>query len=84
MCVTGEGGDEGSPGEGDKLEGEEDTGSMTPTSAVSPVPPEEEATSPTPGDIPSPTSPRSGPEDTTNCRLVNKNKKTKCSQLQWV
>ncbi|KAJ3642574.1 hypothetical protein Zmor_025339 [Zophobas morio] len=66
--VAGEGGEEGSPEEGDKLEGDEDTGSMTPTSAASPVPPEEEATSPTPGDVPTPSSPRSVNEDPLNCR----------------
>ncbi|KAJ8917676.1 hypothetical protein NQ315_005123, partial [Exocentrus adspersus] len=61
-----EGGEEGSPEEGDKLEGEEDTGSMTPTSAVSPAPPEDEASSPTPGDVLSPPSPRSANEDARN------------------
>lgn len=66
--VSGEGGEEGSQDEGDKLEGEEDVGSMTPTSAVSPGPNEDEATSPTPGDVLTPTSPRSFNEDPTNCR----------------
>ncbi|KAJ8968051.1 hypothetical protein NQ314_002489 [Rhamnusium bicolor] len=60
---TGEGGEEGSPEEGDKLEGDEDTGSMTPTSAVSPAPPEDDASSPTPGDLLTPTSPRSTNDD---------------------
>ncbi|EFA10732.1 teashirt-like protein [Tribolium castaneum] len=63
-----EGGEEGSPEEGDKLEGDEDTGSMTPNSAASPAPPEEEAASPTPGDVPTPSSPRSISEDPLNCR----------------
>ncbi|XP_060529065.1 protein tiptop isoform X2 [Cylas formicarius] len=62
-----EGGEEGSPEEGEKLEGEEDGGSMTPTSS-SPVPPEDEALSPPPGDVPSPTSPRSVNEDSTHIR----------------
>ncbi|CAH0555591.1 unnamed protein product [Brassicogethes aeneus] len=64
-----EGGEEGSPEEGDKLDGEEDTGSMTPTSAVSPAPQDDEAQSPTPGDMPSPGTPRSMNED--NCRESN-------------
>ncbi|XP_068897846.1 protein tiptop isoform X2 [Tenebrio molitor] len=63
-----EGGEEGSPEEGDKLEGDEDTGSMTPNSAASPPPPEEDAASPTPGDVPTPSSPRSVSEDPLNCR----------------
>nr|CAH7753221.1 unnamed protein product [Callosobruchus chinensis] len=62
--VSGEGGEEGSPEEGEKLEGEEEAGSMTPTSAASLEPNEEEASSPTPGDILSPGSPRSPQEDT--------------------
>ncbi|KAJ8975758.1 hypothetical protein NQ317_002503 [Molorchus minor] len=64
--VSGEGGEEGSAEEGDKLDGEEDTGSMTPTSAASPAPHDDEATSPTPGDVLTPPSPRSTNEDTRN------------------
>jgi hypothetical protein len=70
IFVAGEGGEEGSPEEGDKLEGDEDTGSMTPNSAASPPPPEEDAASPTPGDVPTPSSPRSVSEDPLNCRYI--------------
>ncbi|XP_028130733.2 protein tiptop-like [Diabrotica virgifera virgifera] len=64
----GEGGEEGSPEEGEKLEGDDDLESMTPTSAASPAPNEDEVSSPPPGDILSPHSPRSPVEDTRICR----------------
>ncbi|XP_050304441.1 protein tiptop isoform X2 [Anthonomus grandis grandis] len=65
-----EGGEEGSPEEGDdKLEGEEETGSMTPTSVTPPI---EEGQSPPPGDVPSPDgSPRSFNEESTLLRDQN-------------
>ncbi|CAH1188036.1 unnamed protein product [Phyllotreta striolata] len=66
--IFGEGGEEGSPEEGDKLEGEDDLESMTPTSATSPAPHEDGVTSPPPGDVLSPNSPRSPIEDTSICR----------------
>ncbi|XP_076253506.1 zinc finger domain-containing protein tiptop isoform X2 [Rhynchophorus ferrugineus] len=62
-----EGGEDGSPDEGEKLEGEEDAGSATPTS-TSPTPAEEDAQSPQAGDVPSPTSPRSVNDDSTLIR----------------
>lgn len=68
---AGEGGEEGSPEEGEKLEGEEDTESMTPTSPVSPNQIEDDANSPPPGDIPSPASPRSINDDAANDRYVH-------------
>lgn len=66
--LSGEGGEEGSPEEGEKLEGEEDTESMTPTSPASPNQLDEDASSPPPGDIPSPGSPRSVNDDAANDR----------------
>ncbi|KAK9879844.1 hypothetical protein WA026_008348 [Henosepilachna vigintioctopunctata] len=57
--MVGEGGEDCSPEEGDRLEGDEETGSNTPTSAASPLPADEDAPSPNAGDIPSPASPRS-------------------------
>ncbi|XP_066254154.1 protein tiptop isoform X2 [Euwallacea similis] len=66
-----EGGEEGSPEEGDdKQEAEEETGSITPTSA-SPPPIGEDGQSPPPGDVPSPTSPRSINDDSTLIRESN-------------
>nr|XP_023018315.1 protein tiptop-like [Leptinotarsa decemlineata] len=65
--LLGEGGEEGSPEEGEKLEGDEDIESMTPTSAASPAPNEDEASSPPPGDVLSPTSPRSPCGDPNIC-----------------
>lgn len=64
--VSGEGGEEGSPEEGDKLEGDEDNDSMTPTSSPNHI--DEDVSSPPPGDLPSPTSPRSVIEDGVNER----------------
>lgn len=54
--VSGEGGEE-LPEGSEKLEGDEDSGSMTPTSAASPAPGDEDINSPPAGDLPS--SPRS-------------------------
>lgn len=68
FSVSGEGGEEGSPEEGDKLDGEEDTESMTPTSPASPNQLEEDGSSLPPGDIPSPASPRSVNDDAANDR----------------
>lgn len=63
---SGEGGEEGSPEEGDKLEGEEDNESMTPTSSPNHI--DEDVPSPPPGDLASPNSPRSLIEDGPNER----------------
>ncbi|XP_057668541.1 protein tiptop-like isoform X2 [Diorhabda carinulata] len=64
----GEGGEEGSPEEGEKIEGEDELESMTPTSATSPAQNEDEVSSPPPGDILSPNSPRSPSGNTSLCR----------------
>lgn len=53
-----EGGDEGSPEDGEKMEGDDESGSISPVSAVSPSAQEEDGASPNP-ELPSPTSPRS-------------------------
>lgn len=55
-----EGGEEGSPEDGDKVEGDEESGSMTPNSAASPSPGDDDVSSPPPGDLP---SPRSSPNE---------------------
>lgn len=68
FLLSGEGGEEGSPEEGEKLDGDEDTESMTPTSPASPNQIDDDAASPPPGDVPSPTSPRSVNDDAGNDR----------------
>lgn len=65
LFVSGEGGEEGGIEDGDKLEGDEESGTMTPNSAVSLAPGDEDVNSPPAGDLASPRSPRSYNEDPT-------------------
>ncbi|KAK9709080.1 C2H2 type zinc-finger (2 copies) [Popillia japonica] len=69
LFVSGEGGEEGGEEggieDGDKLEGDEESGTMTPNSAVSLAPGDEDVNSPPAGDLASPRSPRSYNEDPT-------------------
>lgn len=68
MFLPGEGGEEGSPDDGDKLEGDDDNESVTPTSGNSPSHIDDDVVSPAPGDVPSPTSPRSVNDEPCNER----------------
>lgn len=65
ILFSGEG--EGSPEDNDKIDGDDESGTMTPNSAVSPAPGGDEASSPPPGALLSPKSPHSVGGDSSHC-----------------
>ncbi|XP_022917744.2 protein tiptop isoform X2 [Onthophagus taurus] len=78
-----EGGEEGAIEDGEKLEADEDSGSMTPNSAISPTPGDEEPHSPTAGDLASPRSPTSiGEEPVYTNHLAEREMSPRCQSRE--
>ncbi|KAF5278377.1 hypothetical protein FQA39_LY05866 [Lamprigera yunnana] len=64
---VGEGEGEGSPDDNEKVDGDDESGTMTPNSAASPAPGGDEASSPPPGALLSPKSTQSVDNDSSHC-----------------